>query len=183
MVFAEYCFSAFEDSYQVDTIYTDFSKAFDKVSHKILVLKLKKLGFHSAFLNWMESYLRDRLSHVVVESIKYKSFVVTSGVPQGSILGPLLFLLFINDIGSCFHTSNYLLYADDLKIFKKIRHVTDLVDVQNDLNRLNIWCLNNRLALNGKKCFHITFSKLNSNIASSLCTTEGAYSVCCLFVT
>lgn len=106
-VFSEYCIASFAEGFQVDCIYTDFSKAFDKVCHSILIRKLASLGFHSIFLQWIKSYLSDRRCVVTVEGVTSEPFIATSGVPQGSILGPLLFILFINDISNCFSFANF----------------------------------------------------------------------------
>ena len=81
----------------------------------------------------------------------------TSGVPQGSVLGPLFFNLFINDISLCFKKSKFLLYADDLKIFLRTESLRDCFDLQNDLNNLSEWCRLNSLHLNLDKCFHVSF--------------------------
>lgn len=143
-------------------MYTDFSKAFDKVSHSILIAKLSGLGFHSAFLAWIKSYLSSRNCVVVVDNASSYPFVASSGVPQGSILGPLLFVIFINDISSCFNFSKYLLYADDLKIYSTITNASDSINLQADLNNVVAWCSKNRLKLNINKCFHISYSKSRS---------------------
>ena len=131
----------------MDVVYTDFSKAFDRVSHIILYDKLQSMGLHSNFLMWIKSYLSDRICKVIVEGFESQSYIQTSGVPQGSILGPLLFNLFINDVSHCFSKARYLLYADDLKIFYQIFSVIDMYHLQSDLNNLHDWCLLNKLHL------------------------------------
>lgn len=156
-LFTEYCISAFEQGSQVETIYTDFSKAFDKVSHNILLSKLEHMGFHSNFLIWLKSYFSGRVCRVAIEDFQSSPYLQTSGVPQGSILGPLFFNLFINDISSCFVKSKFLLYADDLKLFLKADTLRDVFDLQIDLNNLNEWCISNNLHLNLSKCVHMSY--------------------------
>jgi hypothetical protein len=88
---------------------------------------------------------------------------VTSGVPQGSVLGPILFTLFVNDIDTCFKNSKFMLFADDLKVFRRIECQSDCLALEEDLSRLSNYCLRNRLALNLGKCFFISFTKKRTN--------------------
>ncbi len=133
------------------TIYTDFSKAFDMVNHGILIDKLKQCGVKGSALDWLKSYLTDRLLQVRVNGYISELYEATSGVPQGSHLGPILFNIFINDIGEHFK-SEYQLYADDLKIFRKINSDDDIDILQRDINTLYSWCQKNNLNLNKNKC-------------------------------
>lgn len=149
---------------QVDSIYTDFSKAFDMVDHYVLISKLKAYGFEGNFLRWLESYLRDRKLKVVIGGFASREFSAGTGVPQGSHLGPVLFNIFINDITTCFHHSNFLLYADDLKLYRDIQNVDDCNKLQSDLTRLQQWCDKNKMTLNPDKCYHLTFTKKNNAI-------------------
>lgn len=151
--------SGMEDGYQVDAIYTDYSKAFDKVSHSLLLGKLASAGIQGDLLRWVASYLRDRCQAVAIKGFCSSFIPITSGVPQGSHLGPLFFNIFINDIASRFHSSSCLLYADDNKIFKVIKCVEDCRELQEDLSRLYQYCQINCLHLNIKKCNVITFSR------------------------
>lgn len=143
----------------VGVIYTDFSKAFDKVNHELLLRKLSSYGIAEPFLGWCGSYLLDRKSSVVVNGESSDTYNIDSGVPQGSHLGPLLFNIFINDIGQCFKHSNYFLFADDLKFFRVIDCSTDVLKLQEDIDNLNLWCEANVMCLNVSKCFSMQFSR------------------------
>lgn len=150
--------SAFARNVQVDSVYTDFSKAFDKVNHRALCIKLAAYGIHGSLLRWLQSYLRLRSQLVAVKGYLSTPVTVTSGVPQGSHLGPLLFVIFINDLVenlSC----PCLLYADDLKIFAAIKESSDTMALQSDLYVLSNWCNKNYMQLNVDKCFVITFTR------------------------
>ena len=119
---------------QVDSVYTDFSKAFDKINHNILIAKLAEIGVHGDFLKWFTSYVYNRSQIVTINGYKSSPYVVTSGVPQGSHLGPLLFLIYINDIHSCFKFCQFLIYADDLKIYSQINNIANCTSFQEDLD-------------------------------------------------
>ena len=164
LTFQHYTLEKLEKNAQVDVIYTDFSKVFDSVNHKMLLKKLKYLGIHGILLKWIENYLVDRL-----QNVKYKSFIskdinVKSGVPQGSHLGPLLFILFINDIKFKLSSCSFLMYADDLKLYSEIKSLQDCITLQLNLDSLVSWCNVNKLQLNILKCKIMTFSRMRSNI-------------------
>lgn len=156
--------NSFERGCQVDTVYTDFSKAFDSVNHNVLIHKLKCFGFHSSMLRWISSFLRNRVQLVKLDSIHSNPFHCCSGVPQGSHLGPLLFIMFINDITSVLSYSQCLLYADDLKLFLSISSINDCIKLQSDIDALSIWCKVNCLHLNIAKCNVTTFSRSSNPI-------------------
>lgn len=118
---------------QVDAMYTDFCKAFDKLDHGILIKKLIEAGIHGVLLRWLCSYIKNRSQAVTVNGNQSKFYETTSGVPQGSHLGPLLFVIYINDIIICFKHSEFLIYADDLKFFKMINSIDDCLHLQADL--------------------------------------------------
>lgn len=110
-----------DDRCQVDVIYTDFEKAFDWVDHVILFQKLSDLGINGNLLRWVTSYIKNRMQAVVTGSARSNFIIIPSGVPQGSILGPLFYNAYLFDIGSCFRNAQYLMFADDMKVFFKIR--------------------------------------------------------------
>lgn len=158
LIFQEFVMSAFAESSQVDSIYLDFSKAFDKINHRLLIAKLDGYGICGPLLEWLESYLRDRLLVVKCDDATSEPFPVLSGVPQGSHLGPALFLLFINDISKVI-SSNFLLFADDVKIFSRINSTQDHEALQQTLNNIVTWCTSNAMELNVSKCCVMTFSR------------------------
>lgn len=156
--YKNYLCSAFDERVQVDSIYTDFAKAFDKVNHIRLCRKLEGFGIHGSLLRWIQSYLNRRSQLVAVKGHLSQPVTVTSGVPQGSHLGPLLFIIFINDLIESL-SCPCLLYADDLKVFKTVKNFSDASMLQNDLNALSTWCDQNFMRLNVSKCFVITFTR------------------------
>lgn len=150
---------ALEDGKEVDVVATDFSKAFDRISHAIVFLKLKALGFQSGFIAWIKSYLQERQYEVLFRSFLSDPIKAPSGVPQGSHLGPLIFILSINDVDGIIKHSRLSVYADDMKIFTHISTPTDSRALQNDLNSFSTWCKKNFLELNVNKCQAITYSR------------------------
>lgn len=157
--FTNFCTSNLEQGKQVDCIYTDFSKAFDRLNHQLLLYKLKLLGFPPLFVGWLSSYLSNRSQRVIFRSSLSKEVKIESGVPQGSHLGPLLFIIFINDIISAVPHSKILCYADDAKIFRVISNSSDCVALNSDLTLFNNWCHRNFLPLNISKCSVMSFAR------------------------
>ena len=157
LVFQCYVLDAFKAENQVDVIYTNFSKAFDKIDHNILTTKLYHLGLRNPFHSWLASFLTGRKQYVKIKNFSSSQYNVSSGVPQGSHIAPLLFNMFINDIK--FANSRMLLFADDLKLFRIIKTSNDAELLQNDINVLCDWCNQNNLLLNISKCKVLTFSR------------------------
>ena len=151
--------AAMDNAGQVDMIYLDYSKAFDSVSHKLLLHKIQSFGIHSNLLNWFEAYLTGREQRVVVDGVNSDWLPVISGVPQGSILGPLLFVLFINDMPSVAKHANVALFADDSKCYKNISNTSDCKLLQTDLDALHNWSLTWDLNFHPSKCQVITMSR------------------------
>ena len=118
----------------------DMSKAFNKVDHSKLLVRLHQYGITGKLHDWFRSYLQERKQQVTVLGATSRELPVTSGVPQGSLLGPILFLLFVDDLPNTVKTSRVACYADDTKIFKSIDSITDCNALESDLNDLVSWC-------------------------------------------
>lgn len=159
MTFLEYTSHYIENRGQVDAVYFDLSKAFDLVDHQRLVEKLAAYGVCNQLCTFIMDYLSGRRNYVRVNGVLSKPFISTSGVPQGSILGPLLFNVFINDITCCVENSRILLYADDIKLFREISTHDDCVLLQSDILNIVNWCAENKLLINVTKTFVLTFTR------------------------
>ena len=143
--------SLLESGVNVDTIYLDFSKAFDKVDHTILLKKLSLIGIRGKVLKWIESFLTSRTQRVMVNGVLSEPAPVLSGVPQGSVLGPLLFLVLIGDIDSDILSSFVSSFADDTRFFRGITGVRDASSLQTDLEKVYQWAEDNNMLYNNKK--------------------------------
>jgi hypothetical protein len=162
MVFSNEVSQILDKGGRTDVIYTDLSRAFDTINHRLLVGKLRVLGFCETLVNLVQSYLEARIQFVKVHNFKSEYFECTSGVPQGSNLGPLLFILFINDLPSVITKSLCLLYADDVKLFKEVKDPSDCYDLQRDIDNLSRWCDANGLRINVGKCKFMSFTRQSS---------------------
>lgn len=141
-----------DNSGQTDVIFLDLSKAFDKISHSGLIFKLNKLGFPCTLVKWIISYLELRKQFVDLNGSYSDTLPVISGVPQGSVLGPLLFLIYINDITTCVNQDvNIRLFADDCLLFKTINNVNDQVSLNESLDAIFTWCNLWGMTLNPEK--------------------------------
>ncbi|KAI3380161.1 hypothetical protein SNEBB_002860, partial [Seison nebaliae] len=135
----------------VDVIYFDFAKAFDSVSHGRLLQKLESVGIRGLVLQWITNWLCNRRQCVMLDGIKSEWHRVNSGVPQGSVLGPLLFVVYINDLDSGVH-NKISKFADDAKLVATIESVEDNQRVQKDINKLIAWAYDWKMKFNKKKC-------------------------------
>lgn len=158
-ILAEAAAKAIDSKEQLDVVLTDCAKAFDRVDHGLLVDKLGKFGFSLNACKLMTSYLIMRPQQVKVGKELSKQYIATSGVPQGSNLGPLLFSIFMNDLPDCIRHSQCLLFADDFKIFKHIASSNDCHELQYDLGLVFQWFNVNRMSLNIGKCHVLTFTR------------------------
>ena len=145
---------------EVDTIYLDLTKAFDTVPHNLMLMKLENYGVNGSLLAWFTSYLSGRQQRVVVDGFYSDWLPVTSGVPQGSILGPLLFLVYVNDAPDYIQqNSSIALYADDSKLFRSIKQQTDYTFLQSDLDSLYHWSQDWAMSFSSTKCEVMHFSR------------------------
>jgi hypothetical protein len=135
----------------------EFTKAFDKVPHKRLIHKVKHYGIRGHLAEWLSSFLTSRVQSVVVDSKSSSSASVLSGVPQGTVLGPLMFLLYINDLPDQL-TSSCRLFADDCLVYNNISSEPDVGVLQRDLHKLEEWQGKWLMSFNPKKCSTITFA-------------------------
>ena len=140
---------------QVDAIILDFSKAFDKVSHKKLISKLNHYGIRKNLLHWLQTFSTNSSQRVVVDGEASDWCHVSSGIPQGIVIGPLLFLTFINDLPDSIQ-SNIHLFADDCLIYRSISKAEDQTILQRDLNSLKSWADKWNIQFNVEKCHSMT---------------------------
>lgn len=134
-----------------DCVFLDFSKAFDKVCHKLLLLKLSRLNLDPNLLPWIEHFLSGRSQFVTANNHNSSLSPVRSGVPQGSVLGPLLFLIYINDLPNSISSHIYL-FADDCVIVREITNDSDVSALQHDIIAVSTWCNTWLMELNTTKC-------------------------------
>jgi hypothetical protein len=143
--------SLMEKGLNVDSVYLDFSKAFDKVDHQIVLSKLSLFGVRGKLLRWIESFLTNRTQRVVVNGFLSDPCPVISGVPQGSVLGPLLFLILLSDIDKKIASSFLSSFADDTRVSKGVAGVTDASALQRDLEIVYQWAEENNMFFNNLK--------------------------------
>ena len=153
----DYLTSTLDEGKCVDGIYLDYRKAFDSVPHQRLLLKLRAYGLNDSVMNWIQNFLNHRTQKVSIRGSYSKSATVISGVPQGSVLGPLLFILYVNDIPDTVNSEFYM-YADDSKLLNECGN-SDVI--QNDLDLLSDWSKVWLLKFNEDKCKVIHFGHDN----------------------
>jgi len=150
---------------KVIATFIDLSKAFDCVNHSILLEKLNKIGIGKDAEEWISSYLKDRIIQVKIKDEISDPRTINIGVPQGSILGPKLFLLYINDIYNHCLQGYLLNYADDCILINYSKIKKDVIkETTNDLSRINEWCISNRLKINFNKTKYLFFSLIDKKL-------------------
>ncbi|XP_057314221.1 uncharacterized protein LOC130655476 [Hydractinia symbiolongicarpus] len=155
-------FQAFDENKFTIGVFIDLSKAFDTVNHEILLEKLKNYGIRNTYLAWFNNYLFERKQYISYDEGNTNYRIITCGVPQGSILGPLLFLIYINDIFRASSVLNSILFADDTNLFFTHKDINVLFETTNlELAKLADWFKANKLSLNTSKTRYTFFHKLS----------------------
>ena len=159
--FLDNTYDSFNESKQLLAIFLDFSKAFDTINHDILMRKLDHMGFRGPIKSWIGSYLRNRKQYVDLGGTSSDTLDVKMGVPQGSTLGPLLFILYINDMKNCIDALNVIHFADDSTMY--IKYKGDMSEAVNrDLMSLHNWLTTNKLILNVGKTNYMILNNRKS---------------------
>ena len=161
LYYLDNCISTIAEGGVIDTIYLDFAKAFDTVPHRRLLGKLNAFGVQRKLFNWIKEFLCGRTQVVKVSGTQSEDAAVSSGIPQGTVLGPLLFVLYINDILDNVESEG-LLFADDTKIYRAITSQEDAQSLQSVLNTLEEWSDEWLLRFHPDKCHVLTLGKFEN---------------------
>ena len=151
LVHAEQMIQAIENRKNLDSIYLDFQKAFDKADHFIILKRCHEKGIRGKIGTWLSDYLIGRTQRVIANNMVSEEVIIGSGVPQGSVLGPLLFLIIIDNIADLNILANIGIFADDSRLTSEIYNDEDAMNVQEDLEKLYEWADENNMAFNGDK--------------------------------
>ena len=152
----------FDERKQTLGVFLDLSKAFDTIDYEILFNKLHHYGIRGVALDWFRSYFQDRKLFVHYKGVSSDKLNLSCGVPQGSVLGPLLFIVYTNDLPNSILTAKSILFADDTTLYTSSNNMTELFNsVQRDLDSLSDWFKANKLSLNATKTNYVLFNKNN----------------------
>ena len=158
MILIDKILSGFNDNEMTIGVFLDFSKAFDTVNHHILLNKLSRYGIRGPAHQWLTSYLSERKQYVSYNGVSSSTSNVSCGVPQGSILGPLLFILYINDMHKVSNKLSLISFADDSNLFIQGKNINEMINILNtELQEINFWIQANKLSLNVGKTNFILF--------------------------
>lgn len=157
-------FKAFESKAQLDVFFADFSKAFDKVQHSILIDKLAKLNVSKKMLKWQWSFLTNRTQITKVGNSLSSELAITSGIIQGGHQSPTCFAAFINDLPEQIVNAIVENFADDTKIYRKVNSIENAIDLQLAIDKFQQWCTHNKLELNESKCHIMTLARKENSI-------------------
>ena len=160
-------------------MFFDFRKAFDSVPHRKLIDKMQDLGLNEHILLWVKSYLTDRSQKVIVNGKASDPTPVLSGVPQGSVIGPLLFLIYIDGVMNLplSETSNLILYADDILLYRAIKCESDYSVLQDDINTINYWVEENHMQFNTAKYKYMLISHKRHKTTSPTALTIASHQI------
>ena len=161
--FTENLLESVDEKDPVDVFFLDLQKAFDKVPHNKLIYKVHKIGIRGKVLNWIQNWLKGRKQRVVLDGEKSDWAEVTSGVPQGSVLGPLLFIIYINDLDENIR-NRFWKFADDSKMLEKVKTSEDINIIKKDLEEIINWSDRWQMPFNIQKCKVMHIGKSNPKI-------------------
>lgn len=174
----EIILQSFEDNKLTMGIFIDFSKAFDSLNHRSLLLKLEYYGFRGVVLELFRSYLENREQCVLINEYMSKFMTLTAGVPQGSTLGPLLFNLYVNDIVNITTQATFIIYADDTSIFVQSNSPDELCQMANaTLHKINLWSTANSLKINSTKTKAVVFTPFQKRLNYQFCVRIGSNNI------
>ena len=160
LLFLNHLYNKFDgNEEELLVLYLDFKKNFDRVPHDILLQKIEMLGIGGNFLKIIASYSSNRKPYVKLNDFNSETVQVTSGVIQGSLIGPLLFIIFVNNLPLQITKSEAFGYADDFKLV-----ATNSENMQYDIKQIEEWCLNNKMKLNENKCYILPIKSQDKSI-------------------
>lgn len=161
--------NAMDKKHVTVSVFVDLQKAFDTLDHEILLSKLYKYGIRGIAHQWVKSYLKEREQFVEINNTKSKNCPITCGVPQGSVLGPVLFLLYVNDIANVSKLLKCILFADDTTLFYAGKNINDVLQVvEYEFGKIMRWFNANILSLNISKTKFMIFSCINKDFDAAL---------------